>query len=163
MAQSRSIATMTSSNGNFFRVTGPLCGEFTGPVNSPHKDQWRGALMFSLICVWITGWVSKREAGDLRRHRGHHDVNVMAAPYDKPPYDETSYLLPSRPLFNKYCTIHHRHYYSWTLVQITYSFYTRTFYYWHILSANKAWIIDDITKFFCLMYLRMHTFISKAV
>ena len=22
---------MTSSNGNFFRVTGPLCGEFTGP------------------------------------------------------------------------------------------------------------------------------------
>ena len=23
--------TMTSSNGNIFRVTGPLCGEFTGP------------------------------------------------------------------------------------------------------------------------------------
>ena len=23
------------------------------PVNSPHKGQWRGALMFSLICVWI--------------------------------------------------------------------------------------------------------------
>ena len=22
---------MTSSNGNIFRVTGPLCGEFTGP------------------------------------------------------------------------------------------------------------------------------------
>ena len=33
---------MTSSNGNIFRVTGPLWGEFTGhPVNSPHKDQWR--------------------------------------------------------------------------------------------------------------------------
>ena len=27
------------------------------PVNSPHKGQWRGALMFSLICVWIYGWV----------------------------------------------------------------------------------------------------------
>ena len=26
------------------------------PMNSPHKDQWRG---------------------DLRRHRGHYDVNVM--------------------------------------------------------------------------------------
>ena len=24
-------AMMTSSNGNIFRVTGPLCGEFTGP------------------------------------------------------------------------------------------------------------------------------------
>ena len=47
------------------------------PVNSPHKGQWRGALMFSLICVWINGWVNNREAGDLRRYRAHCDVNVM--------------------------------------------------------------------------------------
>ena len=47
------------------------------PVNSQHKDQWRGALMFALICVWINGWVNNREAGDLRRHRGHYDVIVM--------------------------------------------------------------------------------------
>ena len=33
--------------------------------------------MFSLICVWINGWVNNREAGDLRRHRDHYDVNVM--------------------------------------------------------------------------------------
>ena len=39
------------------------------PVNSPHKGQWRGALMFSLICTWING--------DLRRHRAHYDVTVM--------------------------------------------------------------------------------------
>ena len=26
-----SVIMMTSSNGNIFRVTGPLCGEFTGP------------------------------------------------------------------------------------------------------------------------------------
>ena len=63
---------MTSSNGTIFRVTGPLCGEFTG-----HKGQWRGALMFSLICVWIHDWVNNGEAGDLRRHRGHYDVTVM--------------------------------------------------------------------------------------
>ena len=25
------------------------------PVKSPHKGQWRGALMFSLICTWING------------------------------------------------------------------------------------------------------------
>ena len=68
---------MTSSNGNIFRVTGPLCGDFTGPGNSPHKGQWRGSLMFSLICVWINGWVNNREAGDLRRHRGHYDVIKM--------------------------------------------------------------------------------------
>ena len=68
---------MTSSNGNIFRVTGPLCGEFPVPVNFPHKGQWRGALMFSLICVWINDWVNNREAGDLRRHRGHYDVSVI--------------------------------------------------------------------------------------
>ena len=33
--------------------------------------------MFSLICVWINGWVNNRVAGDLRRHRGHYDVSVM--------------------------------------------------------------------------------------
>ena len=47
------------------------------PVNSPHKGQWRGALMFSLICVWINGWVNSRDAGDLRRYRAHYDVTMM--------------------------------------------------------------------------------------
>ena len=32
------------------------------PVNSPHNGQSRGALMFSLICAWIIGWVNNREA-----------------------------------------------------------------------------------------------------
>ena len=40
---------MTTSNGNIFRVTGPLCN----------------------------GWVNNREAGDLRRQRDHYDVIVM--------------------------------------------------------------------------------------
>ena len=46
-------------------------------VNSPHKGQWRGALMFSMICAWRNGSVNNREAGDLRRHRGHFDFIVM--------------------------------------------------------------------------------------
>ena len=50
-----------------------------GPVNSPHKGQWRGALMFSLICVWINGYVNNRKAGDLRRYRVHYDVSVMGS------------------------------------------------------------------------------------
>ena len=52
-------------------------GIHRSPVNSPHKGQWRGALMFSLICVWINGWVKNREAGDLRRYRVHYDVTVV--------------------------------------------------------------------------------------
>ena len=53
-----------------------------GIHRSPHKGQWRGALMFSLICVWVNDWVNNREAGDLRRHRGHYDVIVMAVSED---------------------------------------------------------------------------------
>ena len=60
---------MTPSNENIFRVTGHLCGEFTG--------QWRGALLFSFICAWIYGWVNNGEAGDMRRHRAHYDVIAM--------------------------------------------------------------------------------------
>ena len=52
-------------------------GIHRSPVNSPHKGQWRGALMFSLISVWIHNWVNSGEAVDLRRHRAHYDVTVM--------------------------------------------------------------------------------------
>ena len=48
------------------------------PVNFPHKGQWRGALMFSLIYAWINDWVNNHEAGDLRRQHGHYDVIVMS-------------------------------------------------------------------------------------
>ena len=55
-----------------------LCaGNSPVPVNSPHKVQWRGALMFSLICARMNNWVNNREACDLRRHRGHYDAIVM--------------------------------------------------------------------------------------
>ena len=56
-------------------------GNSPGPVNSPQKGQWRGALMVSLICVSINGWVNNREAGDLRRNRGHYDVILMSKSY----------------------------------------------------------------------------------
>ena len=63
----------------------PRCWPFVrrihrSPVNSPHTDQWRRALMFSLIYAWINGWVNNREAGDLRRHLAHCDVTVMQPP-----------------------------------------------------------------------------------
>ena len=52
-------------------------GIHRSPVNSPHKGQCRGALMFSLICVGINGWVNNLEAGDLRRYRAHYDVILV--------------------------------------------------------------------------------------
>ena len=47
-------------------------GIHRSPVNSPHKGQWRGALMFSLICAWINDWVNNREAGVLRQSLWRH-------------------------------------------------------------------------------------------
>ena len=41
---------MTSSNGNIFRVTGPLCGEFTGPGEFPTQRPvtWSFDVFFDL-------------------------------------------------------------------------------------------------------------------
>ena len=50
---------------------------WNSPVNSPHKGQWRGALMLFLIWAWINGWLNDREADDLRRHCVHYDIIVM--------------------------------------------------------------------------------------
>ena len=47
------------------------------PVDSPHKHQWRGALMLSLIWAWTNGWANNRDTGDLGRHRAYYDVTVM--------------------------------------------------------------------------------------
>ena len=74
----RMLSVVIINEGNIFRVKGPFVRWIhRSPVSSPHKGQWRGALIFSLICAWINGWVNNREAGELRRHRVHYDVIVM--------------------------------------------------------------------------------------
>ena len=85
---------VTSSNGNIFRITGPLCGESTSEC-PPHKGQWRWAFMFSLICAWINSWVNTREAGDLRRHCAHHDVTVMYQERAQHDASNSTHPLPS--------------------------------------------------------------------
>ena len=67
---------MTSSNGNIFRFTGHLCGEFTGHRWIPRTKASDAELWcFLWSAPWINGWVNNSEAGDLRRH--HYDVIVM--------------------------------------------------------------------------------------
>ena len=45
--------------------------------NSPRKGQWRGALMFSLMCARTNVWANSPDAGDLGRLRAHYDVILM--------------------------------------------------------------------------------------
>ena len=52
-------------------------GIHRSPVNSPHKGQWRGTLMYSLLPNKTNGWVNDRDAADLWRHCAHYDVTVM--------------------------------------------------------------------------------------
>ena len=65
------------SKRRWFETSSRSLWRCRSPVNSPHKGQWSGALMLSLICAWINGGVNNRDAGDLRRQRAHYDVNVM--------------------------------------------------------------------------------------
>ena len=59
------LIMMTLSNGRNFRVTGPLCGEFTGQRWIPLTEaRDAGLLIFPLTCTWINGWVNNRGAGD---------------------------------------------------------------------------------------------------
>ena len=48
---------MTSSNGNIFRFTGHLCGEFTGHRWIPRTKTSFGVF---LICAWINCWANNR-------------------------------------------------------------------------------------------------------
>ena len=53
---------MTSSNGNIFRVTGPLCGEFTGPGEIPtQRPVTRGFDVF--LYLRLNKWLSKQPRG----------------------------------------------------------------------------------------------------
>ena len=71
----RSWIMMTSSNGNIFRVTGPLCGEFTGhPWNPLTEAVTRSFGIFFDLCL------NKRLTTHWRRHRAHYDVTVMMMP-----------------------------------------------------------------------------------
>ena len=68
---------MTSSNGNIFRVTGPLCGEFTGAGEFPTQRPVTRSFDVFFDLRLNNGWVNNRETGDWRRHRAHYYVIVM--------------------------------------------------------------------------------------
>ena len=56
-------------------------GNHQSPLDTPHKVQWLGALMFSLICAWRNGWANNRDAGDVRGHRAHYGATTVMGPW----------------------------------------------------------------------------------
>ena len=73
---------ITSSNGNLFRATGPLCGELYGRwwilrTKATEAELW----CFFLSAPWMNGWLNNCEVGDLRCHRAYYDIIEMCNGY----------------------------------------------------------------------------------
>ena len=70
---------MTSSNGNIFRVTGHLCGEFTGLRWIPRTKASDAELWYFLWCARLSkhsrGWSFETLSHPLWRHR--NDISVL--------------------------------------------------------------------------------------
>ena len=70
------LCMMTSSNGNIFRITGPLCGEFTGPGEFPsQRPVTRSFVVFfdlrlnKRLSKQPWGWWFETPSWSLWRHR----------------------------------------------------------------------------------------------
>ena len=66
---------VTSSNGNISRVTGPLCGEFTGPGEFPSQrpvtrsfDVFFDLRLNKRLCKQLWGWWFETPSWSLWRH-----------------------------------------------------------------------------------------------
>ena len=64
------LKMMTPSKGTFSALLNLCAGNSSVTGEFPSKCQWRGALMFSLICAWVSN-------RDWRRHLDHYDITVM--------------------------------------------------------------------------------------
>ena len=101
------VSMMTSSNGNFFRVTGPLCGEFTGPGEFPTQrpvtrsfDVFFDLRLNKPLSKQPWGWWFETLSRSLWRHRnersgcpGGYDWNVSASYCQKNLQSETTFII----------------------------------------------------------------------
>ena len=112
-------------------------------VNSPHKCQWRGALMFSLICSWANVWANNREVGDLRHRCAHYDIPVMNNKIPQPdPIDLGPLTLKDEKTsmlwYGEYLLIYALSLTHWGRDKVDVS--SRTTFFKCIFLNEKAWI-----------------------
>ena len=108
-----SVSMMTSSNGNIFRETGPLCGEFTGPGEFPTQrpvtrsfDVFFDLRLNKRLNKQSWGWWFETLSRPFWRHRNAckslRPLRVSSQPMTEHMYDfvnPRSYLLPyNKPL-----------------------------------------------------------------
>ena len=123
-------------------------------VISPHKGQWSGALMFSLICAWTNGSVNNRNAGDLRRHRAHYDVIEYMLHYCGIAWmpGRLIRVLSVFPTFVQ------------QLFQATNNDNSIVLHHWSIVRGNHRWPMDSSHKgpLMCKACLCYHAIVAQA-
>ena len=98
-----------------------LCvGIHRSPVNSPHKGQWRGALMFSLICVWRNRfskqswcWSFETLSRPLWRHSS--EINLHTWTLMSPDISRIYSFIDNSYVKIFYCTFHEIYALGWPL------------------------------------------------
>ena len=97
---------MTSSNGNIFRVTGPLCGEFTGPGEFPTQrpvtrsfDVFFDLLLNKRLSKQPWGWWFETLYWSLWRHCNAKCTLVISGQFSANNSWKTFLNLPMRATF----------------------------------------------------------------
>ena len=119
------VYMMTSSNGNIFRVTGHLCGEFTGPRWIPHTKASHAELWCffdlrpnkQLSKQWWSWWF-ETPSRPLWRHRNVSSKNLSNAWIHVYIWSRryTHYLIYYATWHTQWCTKQHFYHYSLTLL-----------------------------------------------
>ena len=102
---------MTSSNGNIFRVTGHLCGEFTGPRWIPNTkasdaefDVFFDLRLNKQLSKQCWGWWFETLSCPLRRHCNDSPFPPLDS-LRKGPVMERFYVSPNNPMCY-HCNVH---------------------------------------------------------
>ena len=134
-------------NGNTFRVTGPLCGEFTGHRCIPLTKASNAELWcFLWSAPWINGWVNNREAGDLRHHRAHYDVIGTVTALDF--YSSRTCQVFNYILTQMVCKTHLSHFMLYTYISFIYAFVYIILFTWAHSFTNISMCILSLVEWF---------------
>ena len=129
---------MTSSNGNIFRVTGPLCGEFTGPGEFPTQrpvtrsfDVCFDLRLNKRLSKHSWGWWFETLSWSLWRH--HNDIALINHQTISPRFVNAIFNEGRRPNWTQK---------SWTGGRLFVNNYLSTLF---ILPVSSPWIEYIIT------------------
>ena len=125
---------MTSPNGNIFRVTGPLCGEFTGPGEFPTQrpvtrsfDVFFDLRLNKPLSKQPWGWWFETISRSLWRHRNAYDISSKQS--------------------IKLLVITHRRWWCSLVNQYVFRFWTKSFPYFSLYCTRVIIWLHDIPYF----------------